>query len=70
MQILSNLLEVESQNFEDINTAKLSIGEGEGVMLIVWDYVHDVILKHLLDDISQVCTCKVYVYQCINSAWG
>lgn len=45
---------MESQNFEEINTAKLSIGEGEGVLLIIWDYFHDVVIKHLLDDVSQV----------------
>ena len=45
---------MESQNFDEINTAKLSIGEGEGVVPIVWDYFKDVIIKHLLDDASQV----------------
>lgn len=48
------MLEIESQNFEEINTAKLSIGEGESVLLIIWDYFHDVIIKHFLDDASQV----------------
>jgi len=57
LQILANLLEIESQNFDEINTAKLSIGEGEGMLLIIWDYFHDVIIKHLLDDASQVI-CK------------
>jgi len=52
-EILANLLEIESQNFDEINTAKLSIGEGEGMLLIIWDYFHDVIIKHLLDDASQ-----------------
>jgi len=53
-------LEIESQNFEEINTAKLSIGEGEGVLLIIWDYFHDVFIKHLLDDASQVI-----IFECI-----
>lgn len=52
------MLEIESQNFEEINTAKLSIGEKESVVLIVWDYFLDVILKHFLDDASQVHTLK------------
>ena len=53
--MLQNLLEVEYQNFEEINTSKLSQGrEGESLQLLVWDYFQDIILKHWLDDLSQV----------------
>jgi hypothetical protein len=56
------VLEIESLNFEEINTAKLSIGEGESMMLIIWDYFQDVIIKHFLDDASQVPTPKFLLW--------
>jgi len=52
-EVLANLLEIESANFDDINTAKLSIHAGEGAVAVTWDFLSDVVVKHLLDDLSQ-----------------
>jgi hypothetical protein len=47
------LIEVESQNFEDIDESRLSHGEEGGLSYIAWDYLVNVILRHLLDDLTQ-----------------
>ncbi len=50
------MIDVEAQNFEDIDESKLSHGDEGSVSHIAWDYLINVILKYLLDDLSQVCS--------------
>lgn len=45
---------MEAQNFEDIDVKKLSKDQEESVGTIVWDYLHSVLIRYLLDDASQV----------------
>ncbi len=50
------MVEVESENFDEIkNINKLCHGEKADLTIIIWDYFHDVVMKHILDDFSQVC---------------
>ena len=49
-----DLTETEAQNFEDIDVKKLTKDQEESVRTIVWDYLHSVIIRYLLDDASQV----------------
>lgn len=53
-QALVDLTETELQNFEDIDVKKLTKDQEESVRTIVWDYLHSVIIRYLLDDASQV----------------
>ncbi|RYY88115.1 hypothetical protein EON63_02965 [archaeon] len=53
-QALVDLTETEAQNFEDIDVKKLTKDQEESVRTIVWDYLHSVIIRYLLDDASQV----------------
>jgi hypothetical protein len=54
LKVLKNLMDVESENFEEIkNIGKMSYGEDQELSTIIWDYFHDVVMKHVLDDISQ-----------------
>lgn len=68
--LVLNVIEVEASNFEDIDTNKLThIYEDQNIsiMLVIFDYFNDVIIKHLLDDYSQypfwlnkiICTTNV-----------
>ena len=54
-EVLMNLMEVEACNFEDISTDKLSdvYQDRNSIAPIVFDYLNDVVVKHLLDDLSQ-----------------
>ena len=54
-EVLMNLIEVEASNFDDISTDKLSdvYQDHKSILLIVFDYLNDVVVKHLLDDFSQ-----------------
>lgn len=56
-EVLMNLMEVEACNFEDnVSTDKLSDvyqDRCNSIALIVFDYLNDVVIKHLLDDLSQ-----------------
>jgi hypothetical protein len=48
------LIDVEAQNFEDIDESKLSHGDEGSVSYIALDYFINVILRYMLDDLSQV----------------
>lgn len=56
-EVLMNLMEVEACNFDDnVSTDKLSDvyqDHCNSIVLIVYDYLNDVVAKHLLDDLSQ-----------------
>jgi len=54
-EVLMNLIEVESCNFDDVSTDKLSdvYQDCNSIPLIVFDFLNDVVVKHLLDDFSQ-----------------
>eukprot|EP00981_Chlorochromonas_danica_P007679 scaffold1863_cov166-Ochromonas_danica.AAC.4 len=52
-EVLADLTEVEAQNFDDIDFKKLSKGQQETVTTIIWDYIHSVWIRYLLDDASQ-----------------
>lgn len=58
LQVLADLTEVEAQNFDDIDIKKLSKGQQESVTTIIWDYIHSVWIRYLLDDASQVGSLK------------
>eukprot|EP01031_Cornospumella_fuschlensis_P036810 gene36810-44653_t len=63
-EALVDLTETEAQNFEDIDVKKLTKDQEESVRTIVWDYLHSVIIRYLLDDASQYpfWSCKLRVF--------
>lgn len=53
-EVLANLMEVEAQNFEDIDETKLSHDSEERVEWMIRDYLMSVVVRYVLDDLSQV----------------
>lgn len=53
-QVLANLMDVESENFEEIKLrSKLGNADNAHVTVIIWDFLHEIIIKHFIDDVSQ-----------------
>lgn len=47
-------MDVESENFEEIKLrSKLNNADNAHLSVIVWDYFREIIIKHLIDDVSQ-----------------
>jgi hypothetical protein len=60
------LLQVEAQNFEDIDEAKLTQDSDERVEFIIRDYFMSVVVRYILDDLSQVMWLVVVIVVLAN----
>jgi hypothetical protein len=61
------LLQVEAQNFEDIDEAKLTQDSDERVEFIIRDYFMSVVVRYILDDLSQVMWLVVVIVVLANN---
>lgn len=52
-EVLVELMEVEAQNFEGVAQSKLSHDRHEKMGNIVWDYFMSIVVRYVLDDLSQ-----------------
>lgn len=47
-------MDVESENFEEIKLrTKLNVVDNANLSVIIWDFLHEIIIKHFIDDLSQ-----------------
>jgi hypothetical protein len=61
------LLQVEAQNFEDIDEAKLTQDSDERVEFIIRDYFMSVVVRYILDDLSQVMWLVVVIVVIVHN---
>jgi hypothetical protein len=59
-EVLADVMQVEATNFEDIDETKLSQDSEERVENMVRDYFMSIVVRYMLDDLSQVSEKNVF----------